>query len=66
MNNTGLTRSLSACLITVSVCGMTPSTAHTRTIAPSIARIALVTSPPKSMWPGVSIKFIKNSLPSKS
>ena len=48
MNRTGFTRSLSACRITVSVWGMIPSTASSRMITPSIARIARVTSPPKS------------------
>ena len=61
MNNTGLTFSLKACLNTVSVWGMIPSTAHTTTTAPSTALIARVTSPPKSTWPGVSIKLIKYS-----
>jgi len=48
MNNTGRTRSLSACRITVSVWGMIPSTAQTRMMQPSRALMALVTSPPKS------------------
>ncbi len=48
MNKTGRTRSFSACRMTVSVCGMIPSTASTRMMTPSIARIARVTSPPKS------------------
>ena len=66
MKRTGFTLSLNACLITVSVCGIIPSTAHTRTIVPSIALIALVTFPPKSTCPGVSIKLIKYSFPWKS
>ena len=48
MNKTGLTLSLNACFNTVSVWGIIPSTASTKTIAPSTALIALVTSPPKS------------------
>ena len=48
MNRTGLTFSFSACLTTVSVCGIGPSTAHARIKQPSTALIALVTSPPKS------------------
>ena len=66
MNKTGLTLSLNACLMTVSVWGIIPSTAQTRTIVPSIALIALVTFPPKSTCPGVSIRLIKYSFPWKS
>src|SRR3989344_666205 len=40
---------------------MIPSTAHTNTIVPSMARIALVTFPEKSMCPGVSIRLIRYS-----
>ncbi len=61
INRTGLTLSLKACFNTVSVCGIIPSTAQTRTKVPSIALIALVTLPPKSTCPGVSIKLIKYS-----
>ena len=49
--------------MTVSVWGMIPSTASTTTIAPSTARMARVTSPPKSTWPGVSIRLIRYSWP---
>ena len=59
MNKTGLTLSFRVCLRTVSVWGIIPSDAQHNTIAPSTALIALVTSPPKSMCPGVSIRFIK-------
>ncbi|OPZ41742.1 MAG: hypothetical protein BWY93_02191 [Euryarchaeota archaeon ADurb.BinA087] len=63
MKRTGRTCSLSACLSTVSVWGMVPSTASTRTTAPSTARIARVTSPPKSTCPGVSIMLMRYSCP---
>ncbi len=43
---------MTACLMTVSVWGMTPSTAQQRMMTPSMALMALVTSPPKSTWPG--------------
>ncbi len=66
MNKTGVTFSFNACLRTVSVCGIAPSTASTTTTAPSTARIALVTSPPKSTCPGVSMRLIKYSSPSNS
>ncbi len=48
MKRTGFTFSFIACLSTVSVCGIAPSTASTTTTAPSTALNALVTSPPKS------------------
>ena len=66
MNRIGLTFSLSAWRSTVSVWGMVPSTASTTTTAPSTARIALVTSPPKSTWPGVSIRLMRYSTPPTS
>ena len=66
INNTGLTLSLNACFKTVSVCGIIPSTAQTKTTVPSIALIALVTFPEKSTCPGVSIKLIKYSSPPNS
>ncbi|OPX62376.1 MAG: hypothetical protein A4E29_00599 [Methanomassiliicoccales archaeon PtaB.Bin134] len=47
-NSTGLTLSLRAWRMTVSVWGMMPSTAQTRMMHPSRALMALVTSPPKS------------------
>ena len=59
MKSTGLTFSRSAWRSTVSVCAITPSTAQTTTTAPSTARIARVTSPPKSTWPGVSMRLIR-------
>ncbi len=63
MKRTGTTCSFRACRSTVSVWGMVPSTASTTTTAPSTARIARVTSPPKSTWPGVSIMLIRYSWP---
>ena len=62
--STGFTLSARACLRTVSVWGMTPSTAQTTRITPSTALIALVTSPPKSTCPGVSRRLIRYSSPS--
>jgi len=59
MNSVGLTPSRSACRSTVSVWGIAPSTASTTTSAPSTARIARVTSPPKSTWPGVSMRLMR-------
>ena len=59
MNRVGLTFSRNAWRRTVSVWAMTPSTAQTTTIAPSTARIARVTSPPKSTCPGVSMRLIR-------
>jgi len=59
MNSVGLTPSRSAWRSTVSVWGIAPSTASTTTIAPSTARIARVTSPPKSTCPGVSMRLIR-------
>ncbi len=59
MNRTGFTFSRSAWRSTVSVWAITPSTAQTTTIAPSTARIARVTSPPKSTWPGVSMRLMR-------
>ena len=64
--STGFTLSARACLRTVSVWGMTPSTAQTTRITPSTALIALVTSPPKSTCPGVSRRLIRYSSPSYS
>src|SRR6266571_5203444 len=52
--------------MTVSVWGMIPSTESSSMITPSMARIARVTSPPKSTWPGVSIRLIRYWPPSKS
>ncbi len=52
--------------MTVSVWGIMPSTAHTTITAPSRARMARVTSPPKSTWPGVSMRLMRYSLPSYS
>ncbi len=66
MKRTGRTCSLSAWRSTVSVWGIVPSTASTSTTAPSTARIARVTSPPKSTWPGVSIMLMRYSCPSYS
>ena len=63
MKSTGFTLSLNPCFRTVSVCGIIPSEAHTSTKVPSIALIALVTFPPKSTCPGVSIKLTKYSSP---
>ena len=62
MKRIGRTFSRIACLMTVSVCGMTPSTAHTSMSTPSMALMALVTSPPKSTCPGVSMRLIRYSL----
>ncbi len=62
INKTGFTRSCSACLVTVSVCTITSSTASTTTIAPSIALRARFTFPEKSTCPGVSTRLITNSL----
>ena len=59
MNRTGRTFSFRACLTTVSVWGMVPSTAHARMMHPSTALMALVTSPPKSTWPGVSMRLTR-------
>ena len=59
MKSMGLSRSLSACLMTVSVWGMIPSTAQQRMYTPSSALIALVTSPPKSTCPGVSMRLTR-------
>ncbi len=61
MKRTGLTRSFSACRMTVSVWGMTPSTASTTRMTPSMALMALVTSPPKSTCPGVSMRLMRYS-----
>jgi len=66
MNRTGFTLSLRACLTTVSVWGMHPSTASATTTTPSTALMALVTSPPKSTWPGVSIRLMRKSFPFQS
>src|SRR3989338_2777522 len=49
---------LSACLQTVSDCGSTPATPSKTTTAPSKTLRDLLTSTVKSIWPGVSIKFI--------
>ena len=65
MKRIGRTLSRSACLKTVSVCGITLSTASTTINPPSTALVARITSPPKSTWPGVSIRLIKKSFPSK-
>ncbi len=62
IKSTGLTCSLRAWRSTVSVCGIVPSTASITITAPSTALIALVTSPPKSTCPGVSIRLIRYSL----
>ena len=59
MNSMGLTLSLRACLMTVSVWGMMPSTAQHRMYTPSSALMALVTSPPKSTCPGVSMRLTR-------
>ncbi len=56
--STGLAFSLSACLTTVSVCGIIPSTGSTTTTTPSTALMDLVTCPPKSTWPGVSMRLM--------
>jgi len=51
---------------TVTVWLQTPSTASTRTTAPSHSREAVETSLLKSMWPGESIRFIRYSFCSGS
>ncbi len=63
MKRTGLTYSSRACLTTVSVCVMTPSTESTTTRPPSMTLRERVTWPVKSTWPGVSTKLIRYGLP---
>lgn len=63
MKRSGFTLSLSACISTVSVCVIGPSTASTTTSAPSTALRDLVTAPEKSMCPGVSIRLMRYSTP---
>ena len=48
----------SALVSTNRVCGIGPSAASTSTSAPSANRSTRSTSPPKSAWPGVSIRLI--------
>lgn len=48
---------LSSCCQTPLVCASTPSTESNRTTAPSITRLALSTSIPKSACPGVSMRL---------
>ena len=66
MYMTGRTLSSRACLSTVSVWVIMPSTASTTTIAPSTALRLRVTLPVKSMCPGVSIRLMTYGLPSFS
>ena len=61
MNSTGWTLSRNACFRTVSVCGIIPSEAQTKTIVPSMALMARVTFPPKSTCPGVSMRLMRYS-----
>ena len=63
MKRSGFTRSRRACMRTVSVCVMGPSTASTTTSAPSTALSDLVTAPEKSMCPGVSMRLMRCSTP---
>ena len=57
--NTGTIFSAIACLNTVSVYTLTPSTQSTTTKAPSVTLKAAVTSDEKSTCPGESIKLIR-------
>jgi len=58
MYRTGLTRSFSACCVTVSVWTMISSTASTTMMVPSVALSARVTLPVKSTCPGVSMRLM--------
>ena len=57
----GLRPIFSALPTTNLVCGIGPSEASTRTIAPSTMDKMRSTSPPKSAWPGVSTILIRVS-----
>ena len=64
MTRSGFNFSVYVCRKTVTVCEQTPSTASTKTMAPSHSRDAVETSELKSICPGESIRLIRYSFDS--